>query len=233
MLTALKQIFVEHYVVLALLSISWLPVYFGFRGLDFFSRKVFVGFPMYLFIWRGRRRLGLPKWRSEILRLNEPFGEADALAAEVLKLSNEVHDKVARIRTKDHWATKLVRQESIEEELQTGIKDCWAMLESDHALTRAVSKDERTSASGLLSFIGNPHNPKPDNRNLLLGVLKYGEHDARRLALFHVKTLIDDVGQVRELESAVSGWSDPERLSAQRLADSLRKQFTPNASNVG
>jgi hypothetical protein len=223
-LALLKEIFGRHYVALLALSVSWLGLYGAFRLLELLGRKLLVSLPLYLYIWIHRRQLGLKEWRAKVLGWSQPLAGGEVLSSQVGALSNSVDRRINLMRRGEYWPTMVLTRDGVFAELGS-VRKRWAVLESDFALCRAVSRDERTSASGILSFIANPHNHPPDTRNLLLRALKYGGGEARAIALFHVGKVILDSSQVKQLEAAVSEWPEGDKRTAKEVTDNIRKQL--------
>jgi hypothetical protein len=223
-----NNISAERIAVLLLLSVSWLFIYFGFRGIELIARKVLVTLPFYLRVWHKRRKLKMPKWRQVILGWEEPLSEYVPKPASIGEFYGSLDVMASRIRSGDHWVTKLLPNQGVVNEVKTGVRRCLAVLDSDHALLRAVSPDKEASVSGMLTFVGNPRNDRQESLNLLLRTLKYGRQDTRELALFHVGDNISTTIELKQLEAVVSEWTGANKHLAEKVTDAIRRKFPPS-----
>ncbi|HEX8145280.1 MAG TPA: hypothetical protein VF553_22120 [Pyrinomonadaceae bacterium] len=199
----LKKLFLEHYIELVVLAISWIFIYYILKCLDLLARKILLRLPFYLEIRLRRIMIGASAQRNKMVAGKMLSAEKRLqLFLEIERLHISIDEKISKIKSGQHWVTKILRPESIEDELQEIKTKDWALLESDYALCEAISTSD-FSARGLRHFIGNPRPQPAEKYGLLIHSVRFGPEYTQVLARYFIDNVYK-LDQLRALRSLAS-----------------------------
>jgi hypothetical protein len=230
----LKELFADHYVALAVLSVSWLGVYCVFRIGDWIATKLLLRVPFYMWIRLKRQLIGLAKVQERLLTSGQTLDlDPEKLATKVGRFYSSIDKEFSKIRGGERAISFLLRSDSIQSELRHIADTDWALLESDFAFCEAISHDVETSTRGIISFVGNPRVKAPEATRLLFYRLRQwpnfeppNKPATLPTVLFHIGKVIESKKQLEELQGIVSDWPEPQRSSARRTAREIEDRLS-------
>lgn len=216
-----QLVFAKHWIALLFLSFSWIFVYGVFKIADVIVAKIFFELPFSLWIRSKRKKLGVTTVRATLMekQLAVSLFEPDRIACQLSDLYASVDNTISRIKSGEYAISRMLRDETLKNAMTNIAESDWAVLETDLAFCRALSKDLHTMERGLLSFIGNPRTLHTESLHLLFYELKHShfasssheDFELLNTLLYHLRRSIDSQKELAELRAIAADLKPPQK----------------------
>ena len=225
-----RIVFVDHYVELLILAISWVPIYFGQQLVEYIARKILLGLPYQFRIKRKRRELNLPELRDNIAKgewqLVSQFAEQDAkLVAKVGEAISNFDRELSAINKGAHWVARALRDRSVHLEVRNIAHKSLIDLETDSFICAAIVGKEEKSKNGIIHLADIQSIKVSETVGVLFYTMLFGSESARNAASFHIARKIKNSEQQEELEKIISTWPSPVQEKAIKATNEIKHQL--------
>jgi hypothetical protein len=238
LLKVLYVVFGEHWTALLLLSCSWILIYGVLKIVDLIFTKVVFELPFSFWIRSERKKIGIEKARLSVMQEQSEAVEGDKILHQLSKLYRSVDEIISKIEAGDKAISRIAGQKSLENALDNIIRGQWALLESDVAFCRALSKDLHNVHRGVLSFIGNPRTLHNETLRLLFYELKHApttrseEHfELLNTVLFHLIKSIQTPKELQDLRTIAEKMAPPDKDLVEQATTEIEQKLTMAASS--